>query len=65
LIKERGAYEENFQVLRRSKMPATLLEIGFLSNPEELRALQNEEYKDTLSTAIAEGIATWLNSRTS
>lgn len=60
-INVRNTKEENYQVLRESTAPAALLEIGFLSNPEERQALSDADYQNTLSTAIAEGIAMWLN----
>ena len=60
-INVRKTKEENYQVLRESATPATLLEIGFLSNPEERQALSDTDYQNTLSTAIAEGISMWLN----
>lgn len=48
--------EENFEVLWETTMPAVLIELGFMTNPEELEALLSEEYQETLASAIAEGI---------
>lgn len=55
-ITTRDIKEENFQVLRETNMPATLIELGFMTNPEELESLTSAEYQEKLAIAIAEGI---------
>lgn len=55
-IKTRNVKEENYKVLRDTKMPAVLLEIGYLSNKVERTNLQSSEYQNTLAQAIFEGI---------
>ena len=37
-------------------IPNALVEVGFMSNPEELQQIQTEEYKDALVDSIVEGI---------
>ena len=37
--------------------PAVLVECGFLSNPEELEKLKNEEYRDSLALVIAAAVS--------
>ena len=37
-------------------MPASLVECGFMTNAEELAALQSEEYQNILAQGIAAGI---------
>lgn len=36
-VRDRGVKPERFQVLLQSKMPAVLIECGFLSNDEEAK----------------------------
>lgn len=55
-IQTHGMREENYQVLRDTDMPSTLLEIGYMTCPEELRWLQTPDYQQRLAEAIAEGI---------
>ena len=55
-VRDRGVKPERFQVLLQSKMPAVLIECGFLSNPEEERQLQQEEYQTKLAWGIYNGI---------
>ena len=52
----RGVKSANFYVLKHSSMPATLLELGFVTNPEEEQFLANEDYQASLARAILTGI---------
>jgi len=52
----RGA---NYRVLRYSRVPAVLVEIGFLTNRAEERALRTTAYRQRVARAIAEGIAAY------
>lgn len=46
----------SYQVLRQSKMPGILIEMGFLSNAEERKNLCDEEYQSLAAAAIAEAL---------
>jgi N-acetylmuramoyl-L-alanine amidase len=46
-------------VLRFSRVPATLVEIGFLTNRAEEQALRTTAYRQRVARAIADGIATY------
>lgn len=56
-ILTREIKEGNFQVLRETVMPSVLIEVGYMTNPEELKALASEPYQQTLAESIADGIA--------
>ncbi len=43
-------------VLNRTKVPAVLLELGFLTNANEANLVTQEHYQSTLTMAIADGI---------
>jgi N-acetylmuramoyl-L-alanine amidase len=43
-------------ILRHSAIPTTLVEVGFLSNPDEARLLNSVEYQKKVATAIYYGI---------
>jgi N-acetylmuramoyl-L-alanine amidase len=43
-------------LLRVLKMPSSLVEVGFLSNPEEARLLASEKYQKKVAAAIYQGI---------
>ena len=40
-------------VLRGTRMPAVLLELGFMSNPAEIRKLEEGEYLREMAHAVA------------
>lgn len=45
-----------------SKIPSAIIECGFLSNPEECRLLQDNEYQNKLAWGIYTGLMDFLNS---
>jgi len=48
--------QAGFAVLKSPDIPSILVETAFISNPEEERRLNDDEYQDTLVTSIFEGI---------
>lgn len=53
---DRGVKQANFYVLRGAFMPAVLVELGFISNPDEERLLIQSDYQQRLARTIFEGI---------
>ena len=53
---DRGVKQANFYVLRGAFMPSVLIEMGFLSNPQEEQLLGCDEYQDRMARTILEGI---------
>jgi N-acetylmuramoyl-L-alanine amidase len=52
----RGVRRRGYFVLRRTNMPAVLVECGFLTNPSEAAYAQNASYRQKLAEAIAAGV---------
>ncbi len=52
----------DFFVLHRNKVPAVLIEVGFITNPEERVLLQSPEYQRKLAAAIARGVEKYYQS---
>ncbi|AIS53088.1 germination-specific N-acetylmuramoyl-L-alanine amidase CwlD [Thermoanaerobacter kivui] len=46
----------SYYILRNAKMPAVIVECGFMSNPEEERLLNDEKYQYKIAWAIYKGI---------
>ena len=53
--------ERNVYILKNAKVPAVLVECGFLSNPDELKHLTEEDYQKKLAEAIYKGIEEYLS----
>lgn len=56
--------DADFCVTGKTRMPACLIETGFLSNPEECALLVTPEYRDRLAEGIAKGIRLFFEPRT-
>jgi len=48
----RGIWQNPFYVLWKTSMPAVLVELGFLSNPEDLAVLRSSDARDKLAGSI-------------
>ena len=57
---DRGVKHARFVVLIGTKVPAILIETGFVSNPAERQKLATSAYQQKLATAIAEGVDRFL-----
>ena len=55
-LADRGVKFANFAVLRKTAMPAVLVELGFISNPAEERLLRDPAWQEKAARAIAIGI---------
>ena len=53
---DRGIRHRGYFVLRRNRLPAVLVECGFLTNPEEAARITNYTYRERIAQAIAAGI---------
>ncbi len=55
--KERGLSYAPFYVLARTKMPAILVEVAFISNPREERLLASDEFREEVAMSIIKGLS--------
>jgi len=56
-LKDRGVKQAPFRVLMGATMPAVLVELGFLSNPDEEKKLQDAAYRGQLVDALVRAVA--------
>lgn len=57
--RNRGISQANFAVLRLTDMPAILVEVAFISNPEEAALLATPTFKQKCAIGISRGIITF------
>ncbi len=55
-IAVRGIYPSSRLSLGRGNLPTVQIELGYLSNPEELEQLQSPKYQDKMVQALYMGI---------
>jgi len=56
---DRGLKRQAFYVLRETKCPAVLIEIGFLSSPANMRYLLDDDWQSACAAAVADGVVTY------
>ena len=57
----RGAKEGNFCLIRETKMPAILVEGGFITNSEEMQKMKDDRYLDKIAHSIADGLVQYFD----
>lgn len=60
-IKDRGIREDIYKVIKDSRMPAVLVECGFLTNPKEAKKLLDSNYQNQLADGIVQGVLSFLD----
>ncbi|MDR0582090.1 MAG: N-acetylmuramoyl-L-alanine amidase [Prevotellaceae bacterium] len=57
--KNRGIKQQPLLVIWRTAMPSVLIEVGFLSNPDEENLLKKEETRESIAKCIATAFSTY------
>ena len=57
----KGVHQDNFAVLRLTSMPACLIELGFITTPDEEQALNNPAVVDKIARGIYNAFAEYKN----
>lgn len=56
-----GILDRNYEVLRETNTPAALIEIGFMSNPNEEINIHNASFQNIMAGKIANGIVDYFS----
>lgn len=59
-IRDGGVREGPFWVLVGVQMPSVLIEVGYISHPDESKRIHNTTYQKTIAQAIANGINSYF-----
>ncbi len=62
-MQDRGIRQARFYVIRRTKMPAVLVEIGFVTGAQDAARLSSPAQRTQLAEAITQGILDFLQSQ--
>jgi N-acetylmuramoyl-L-alanine amidase len=60
ILNDNGVIQKSFAVARPSGAPAVLLEVGFMTDPDELTELSNPDNQERLAKVLADGISKWV-----
>jgi N-acetylmuramoyl-L-alanine amidase len=63
-IKSLGVKQAPFYVLIGAEMPAILVEMSFISNPNDAQHLKNDHFLDSMANDISSGILSYVNTNT-
>jgi N-acetylmuramoyl-L-alanine amidase len=58
-VRDHGVRSAPFYVLMGAKMPAILVELGYLTNLEEAKRLQSDDYLKLLAAGVVTGVAAY------
>lgn len=61
LLSPKGARQENYQVLRQSKIPAVLIELGYISNPTDEMMIRDKLHRQILEQSIVDGLRMYFS----
>lgn len=61
--KNRGVKPEHLRLLLHNNIPTTLVEVGFVTNPQEAAMLQTESYQEVLATGMLHGINKYFSAQ--
>ncbi|MGB3654907.1 MAG: N-acetylmuramoyl-L-alanine amidase [Rivularia sp. (in: cyanobacteria)] len=62
-VKDRGIRRARFYVLRKTSMPAILVETGYVTGREDAAKLKQTSYRNQMAEGIADGILRYLKRR--
>ncbi len=60
-LNDLGIKSRNFAVLRLTKMPAVLTELGFLTNENDAELLSQPDFREKCAQGIANGVWMYIN----
>src|SRR5699024_2752100 len=60
-LNDRGVQKDNYYVLRENRDLSVLLELGFITNQNDLNTITSSDYGTQVGNALAKGLANYFN----
>lgn len=60
-LHNRGIMQGHYRVLRNSNAPSILLELGFITNPNDLSIIQTADYQNKVAQAVTNGLKNYFH----
>ncbi|WP_369384438.1 N-acetylmuramoyl-L-alanine amidase [Halalkalibacter wakoensis] len=60
-MRDRGAKQANFVVIRETKMPSVLIELGFITNSRDAAVMKRSDFNEVVAKAVIKGIEDFYN----
>jgi len=60
-MQNRGTSQADFHVLRENNNLAALIELGFITNPDDLLTIQTADYQNGVANGITDGLINYFN----
>lgn len=60
-LPDRGIQQADYKVLRENRDLAVLIELGFITNPDDFSEIHSPEYKNQVGEAIANGLINYFH----
>ena len=57
----KGARQQNYQVLRQTDIPAVLIEMGYISNPTDENMIKDRLHRQIVERGIVDGLETYFS----
>lgn len=61
-VKDRGVGIGKFGILNEATIPAIIIKCGFITNPEDVKKLTDENYLNEFTEGIAQGLLSYIDS---
>ena len=61
LLTNKGARQQNYQVLRQTDIPAVLIEMGYISNPTDENMIKDRLHRQIVERGIVDGLETYFS----
>lgn len=60
-LQDKGVMPAEYRVIQQNSTPAILMELGFITNPEDLSIVQTDDYQNKVGQSITNGLESYFN----